>query len=450
MTIEESKNIKLENVLTNAHDLQSKYNIFVTILDKVKTNEIISPLANIPYVAKDNLSTKDVLTTASSNTLKNYVPVYDATVIKKLKDLGAILIGKTAMDELGMGGTGLKAHTGPVINPYDEMRITGGSSSGSAVAVATGLVPFSLGSDTGDSVRKPATYLGIVGYKPTYGLISRYGLIPFASSLDHVGVFTTNVNDAALVVNNLKGLDPNDMTTFDSSKIDLVSNLKKKNEYKLFYIKELMDVDYFNEVIKKIQASGIGVNAESIDINLLRAIKPAYDCISSAEATSNASNLTGIIFGPRGEGLSTEEMMIDYRTKNFCSSIKRRFVIGSFVLQKENQEKYFLNACRARRLIVERVNELLNNYDGLIVPASLDAAPKISELDNILSNEDELLLENIMIIGNFGGFPSITLPCSLIDNLPVGINITSKIMTDDKLLNIAYNLEQILEYKGVK
>lgn len=446
MTINEAKNIDLEEIITKSNEYQKKYNLFVTIISDIKKNNLNGPLANVVYTTKDNFSTKDILTTASSNTLKNYIPIYDATVISKLNSLGAINIGKTAMDELGMGGTGLTAHTGPVINPFDETRIPGGSSSGSAVSVATNLVPFSLGSDTGDSIRKPAAYLGVVGYKPTYGLISRYGLIPFASSLDHVGVFTTNVYDVALVVDNIKGLDENDMTTFDSSKMDLLSNLKDKVNPKLFYIEELGDVPYFQEVIKKLESTGIKVEPVSIDINILNALKPTYDCISSAETTSNNSNLTGILFGGMGEGESTEEMMIDYRTKNLNSEVKRRFVIGSFVLQKENQEKYFLNACRVRRLIVENISDLFNTYDGLIMPASGGVAPKIDELDSEVNEA----LENNLLIGNFGGFPSITIPAANIDNLPVGINLTCQIKEDAKLLNIAYNLEEIINYKGVK
>ena len=196
-----------------AHYFQEDYNSFVTILDKCKVRKRDSKLCGIPYALKDNFSTSGILTTASSNILKDYVPVYDATVYKKLKSCGATLVGQTVLDELAMGGTGTTGHTGVVRNPWDKNRMIGGSSAGSASCVALGIVPFSIGSDTGDSVRKPAAFGGVVGFKPTYGRISRYGLFSFASSLDHVGIFTRNVKDASIVTDVLKGYDPKDMVT---------------------------------------------------------------------------------------------------------------------------------------------------------------------------------------------------------------------------------------------
>ena len=216
--------------------VQDTLNSFVTICENATGNEVTDNiLSGIPYVAKDNLSTKDVLSTASSNTLKDYVPYFDATVIKRLKKCGAVLVGKSAMDELGMGGIGTTAHTGVVRNPWDKTRITAGSSAGSAAIVASGVVPFALGSDTGDSVRKPAAYCGIVGYKPTYGAISRFGLFPFASSLDHVGVLTRSVRDAAIVVDNVLGIDENDMTSIELEP-NLTNNLDNDIKgKKIFY-----------------------------------------------------------------------------------------------------------------------------------------------------------------------------------------------------------------------
>ncbi len=417
-------------------------------------------LNNIPYAVKDNISTKGILTTGSSNTLRDYVPIFNATIIDKLNQAGAVFIGKTVLDELGMGGTGLTGHTGIVHNPWDLSRITGGSSAGSAAAVASGIVPFALGSDTGDSIRKPAAYCGIVGFKPTYGLISRYGLFPFASSLDHLGVLTRNVEDAAIVVNQVKGLDYNDMTTFDSSNIDLIIDLKNNNNKKLFYIKELCNLEFynnpsdelklilnsFNETIKKTKTLGYDIFEESIDMNLLMALKPSYDCISSSEATSNNSNLTGIIFGPRESGQNTNEMMINYRTNNFSPLIKRRFIIGSYILQKENQEKYFLNSSRVRNMIVRKMNELFMQYDALILPSAGSIAPLINSSNDIIKGNINVL-ENHLVIGNFGGFPSISIPSDFINNLPVGISLTGKIMDDANILNIAYNIESILPYK---
>ena len=201
------------NSINLAKKYQDEYNSFVTIVDNYEKIDSDSKISGIPYALKDNVSTKGILTTASSNILSNYVPVYDATVYKKLKDAGALLMGKTVLDELAMGGTGMTGHTGIVRNPWDSSRQIGGSSAGSAASVALGIVPFAIGSDTGDSIRKPAAYGGVVGFKPTYGRISRYGLFAFASSLDHLGVFARNVRDVAIVTDIVKGHDIHDMTS---------------------------------------------------------------------------------------------------------------------------------------------------------------------------------------------------------------------------------------------
>lgn len=443
-----------------AHKYQEEYNSFVTIIDKFECKEKEKTLlTGIPYSLKDNFSTAGILTTASSNILRDYVPVYDATVYKKLKEAGAVLIGKTVLDELAMGGTGTTGHTGIVRNPWDKERIVGGSSSGSATSVALGIVPFSIGSDTGDSVRKPAAYTGIVGFKPTYGRISRYGLFPFASSLDHVGCLTTCVEDAAIVVDILKGPDKYDMTALkdDNKKYVEVLNNDIKGK-KLFYIKEICNIDEYEEVdeeltailnnfkavLEKCREIGFIVEEVSFDKNLLKTLYPTYMSISCAEATSNNANLTGILFGPRGEGNTIEEIMFSVRTKGFSELIKRRFVLGSYVLQKENKEKLFLNACRVRRLVVDKINELFKQYDGLILPAIGSIAPKIGEISDRLSDK-YLILENHLVIGNFGGFPSITIPSGLINNMPIAINITGRAMEDDLVLNIAYKIEQQLK-----
>ena len=448
----------IEDTLKKSHEVQDKLNAFVTICDDATGSVNENLLSGIPYVAKDNLSTKDILSTASSNTLKDYVPFFDATVIKRLKDKGAVLIGKSAMDELGMGGTGTTCHTGKVKNPWDITRITAGSSAGSAALVASGVVPYALGSDTGDSIRKPAAYCGIVGYKPTYGVISRFGLFPFASSLDHVGVLTRSVRDAAIVVDNVVGIDENDMTTIDlepNLTDNLNNDIKGKN---IFYIKNLLDnlsdneetnkiLEEFDKTIKHLEELGCTICGIDIDIKLLNAIFPTYVCLSCAEATSNDSNLTGIIFGPRGDGENYIDMIKDHRTKGFSSLIKRRFVIGSYVLQKENQEKYFLNAKRVRRLITNKMNELFKEFDAMIMPASGKIAPKFENVNEEISGNEQVL-ENLMAIGNFGGYPSITIPNGIVNEMPIGVNITGNIMKDKDVLNIAYKLESIYDFKG--
>ena len=448
-----------------AHYFQDDYNSFVTIIDKPKFKERESLISGIPYALKDNFSTSGILTTGSSNILKDYVPVYDATVYKKLKNAGATLVGKTVLDELAMGGTGTTGHTGIVRNPWDKERMIGGSSAGSAAAVALGIVPFSIGSDTGDSVRKPAALGGIVGFKPTYGRISRYGLFAFASSLDHVALFSRNVKDAAIVTDILKGYDRLDMVTLkdDGKKYTdtIEDDIKGK---KLFYIKEICDkelykdsndevlmevLDKFHELVGKCREQGFIVEEVSIDKKLLSAIYPTYMCISCAEATSNNANLTGIQFGPRGEGDSVEEIMFSSRTKGFSELIKRRFILGSYILQKENQEKLFLNAGRVRHMIVDKITELFKEYDGMILPASGGIASKFDESSEKLEKLSDryLILENHLAIGNFGGFPSITLPYGFVKDMPIGVNITGRIKEDDLVLNMANYVEKVTGYK---
>ena len=453
----------IEESLKLSHEVQEKCNAFVTILDDAKENEVTDNLlSGIPCGIKDNYSTKGVLSTGSSNTLKDYVPFFDATAYLKLKNAGAVMVNKTVLDEFGMGGTGTTGHTGVVKNPWNTERMCAGSSAGSAAAVAAGVYPYATGSDTGDSIRKPAAYCGIVGYKPTYGMISRYGLFPFASSLDHLGVLTRNVKDAAIVVDNMKGIDKYDMTSWDSSNINLANsldgNVKGK---KLCYVKEICDInnyknpseelklhlENFMKTIDKCRELGIEVDEVSVDQTLLNASPAVYVVISCAEATSNMSNLTGIVFGPRADGQTYEEMMKNYRTKGFSPLIKRRFVIGSYVLQAKNQERYFRNAQRVRRLLVDKWKELFKKYDAVILPVGSGPAKYLDNDKNMLSNDTDVLEEHLQI-GNYGGFPSITIPNGFIDNLPVGVNITGNCYDDENVLNIAYALESAMPYKN--
>ncbi len=444
-----------------AKQYQPAYNAFVTILEEKKEQNTSTILSGIPYALKDNISTKGILTTSSSNILKNYVPVYNATVYEKLERAGAVLMGKTVLDELAMGGTGTTGHTGIVKNPWDDTRQIGGSSAGSAAAVALGIVPFAIGSDTGDSIRKPAAFGGIVGFKPTYGRVSRYGLFSFASSLDHVGCFARNVKDIAYVTDIIKGEDPHDMTSLPDDNKKYTDTLDHDIKgRKLFYIKEAFEnyensdnleyketISKFLETVEKVRELGFVVEEVSFPKELLNAVYPTYMAISCAEATSNNANLTGIPFGVRGEGNSINEIMMDARTKGFSELIKRRFVLGSYILQKENQEKLFKNAQRVRRMIVDKMNALFKKYDGLLMPASGGIAPHFGEKDDQLSDR-YLILENHLVIANFGGFPSITLPSGFVNEMPIAINLTGRQFEDDVVLNMAYKIETITGCKN--
>jgi len=452
----------VKDSLKKSHETGKKYNPFVTIIDDAVSVDVTdSLLSGIPYGVKDNYAIKDILTTGSSNTLKDYVPFYTATAITNLNNVGGVPVNKTVMDEFGMGGTGITGHTGVVKNPWDIKRMCAGSSSGSAASVALGVYPYALGTDTGDSIRKPAAYCGIVGYKPTYGMISRYGVFPFSSSMDTLGVLTRSVEDAAIVVDAMKGFDDKDLTTWDSSDIKLYDSLTDKVKgKKLCYIKELCDIKRyknaskelaehlknFMNVIENAKSIGISVESVSIDEKLLYAVNPAYTVITCAEATSNLANLTSIIFGRRTEGDNYIDLMKNYRTEGFSSLIKRRLVIGSYVLSSENKDKYFYNAQRARRLIVDEWKKLFKSYDGVILPVCSGPAKPLDSKET--TDKDLLALENHLQIGNFGGFPSITIPSGFIFKLPVGINITGNCYKDSDVLNMAYALEGTTNHKN--
>lgn len=451
MPISERKAYALKKV----KELQDKLNASITIIedDEVKAD---GKLKGIPIALKDNISTKGIKTTAASDILDNYVPVYDATIVKKLKEAGAIFVSKTSMDELAMGGTNRTANIGPCHNPYDLDRITGGSSGGSAALVAAGAVPLAIGSDTGDSVRKPAAYCGIVGVKPSYGRISRYGIIPYASSLDHVGYFTTNVEDAALALEVLAGRDDLDMTSsyeevLEYSKL-LDANVKGRrlaifgNVYNAISDSSIKEA--FDKVIASLEDKGAIIKKVYFDDDLMKCLFPTYFIIANAEATANHSNLDGVRFGHRIDGDSMEDVMMATRTRGFSSFIKKRFVIGSYSLFEENQERILKKAQRVRRLIVEAVLNELKEVDALLAPASGSIAPRLDDPSSDELSDEYLIAENHMVIGNFGGLPSMTLPMGFKDDLPIGINITCNAFKEEEMFDIALAIENITGLKG--
>ena len=409
-------------------------------------------LWGIPFVIKDNMSTKDVPTTASSNILKGYIPVFDATVVKKLKDAKAVPIGKTTLDELAMGGTGTSGHLGVTHNPWDKSktRLVGGSSCGSAAATAAGIVPFALASDTGDSTRKPASFAGLVGLKPTWSRISRWGLFPFAPSLDTIGIFSRNVMDCAIVTSVLAGRDEKDATSSTEKVENYWKFVRKPCEKRnIAIVREIVDtisdkevVMAFNKTVSEFKNRGFKINEVSIPNEVLTSLFPTYFVISCAEATSNNANLDGIKFGPLSNGSTYEEVMCEARTKGFGELIKRRFVIGSFALMKENQNDLFLRAQRNRRRIVEIVNNILKDNDFIYLPAAPSIAPKINESSDRLSDE-YLIADNHLVLGNFAGLPSITLPIGFKNDMPFGANLMGRAFDEVGLFQVAYELEQI-------
>lgn len=440
---------------------QKRLNAFVTItkdealknienLD-VKENEI---LKGIPGVFKDNYNTKGIKTTASSKMLEDYVPVYNATVVDKLYEAGISLIGKSSMDELAMGGTNKSALTGPVFNPWDSSRIAGGSSGGSAALVGSGVVPFALGSDTGDSIRKPAGFCGVVGFKPTWGRISRFGVIPYASSLDHVGAFTRNVRDMAIVTEALAGRDDRDMTSSNLPVPHYLENLTSDIKgMKIAVLTTVSDEirnkdikENFEHVIATLKGLGAEVGEVTIPQYLARAILPTYTIIANSEATSNHSCLDGIKYGDRQPGSSTDEVMINSRTDGFGAHIKRRFILGNLALATENQERMFRKAQRVRRLIVEELNKIYSEYDIILTPNSGSVAPKLDEANDDRLSDEYIILENHLALGNFAGTPSISIPSGFSDKMPIAVNLMGRVFEEQTVLNAAYALEQALGF----
>ncbi len=418
----------------------------------------VKPLKDgIAIALKDNVSTKGILTTASCKILDNYVPVYNATIVDKLEANGFVTVCKASMDELAMGGTNLTALTGPVKNPYDLTRISGGSSGGSAVLVASGALSCAIGSDTGDSIRKPASFCGVVGVKPTYGRISRYGIIPYASSLDHVGYFTTCIDDATKLLEVLAGRDDKDMTSscLPVPNYSQLCNGDVKGK-KILVFKNVVDAisneevkKCFSKVIDNLKQDGAIVKEVYFNETLMKAILPTYYIIANAEATANHSNLDGINFGQRVDGGSIEEIMINSRSAGFGPWIKKRFIIGSYALFEENQDRILKKAHKIRRLIVDEVMKELKEADILIAPAAPGIAPKIEGTSTDELSEEYLVADNHMVIENFAGLPSLTLPMGFVDNMPVGVNVSANPFKEDVMFNVAKAIENKTGLKGL-
>lgn len=440
-------------------EVNKKLNAVTTIIDDYQNSDITieTPLSGQAIAIKDNFSTKGILTTASCNILKNYIPQYDATVITKLKQAGLKMVVKTTMDELAMGGTGTTPCQGVTHNPFDYDRIAGGSSSGSAALVGSGVIDLALGSDTGDSVRKPASYCGVVGVKPTYGRISRYGVIPYSSSLDHVGYFTRNVLQSAQLLEVLAGFDPKDMTS-SIEKVDDYSQITGDlTGKKIAIITNLMDAKKddelkkgFTNLLSDLEKAGVEISYVTMDQNLLDAIMPVYYIIANCEATANHANLDGIRFGIRQSGENLEEIMINSRTAGFGFLLKKRFVIGSYGLDDQHQEKIFKKAKRVRRLIVENYLKMLNGVDGILTMASDDVAPLINDVNNNMSanNDKHMLADNHLVLANFSGLPSMTLPLGKIDGLPYGVNLVMGAFKEKLMFDVALGLERLINEKG--
>jgi aspartyl-tRNA(Asn)/glutamyl-tRNA(Gln) amidotransferase subunit A len=348
-------------------------------IDKANCNSL---LYGIPYTLKDLYCTKNITTTAGSNILKEFDPMYSSTVYEKLIKAGAILINKSNLDEFGMGGTGMSNDFKHIINPYNESLIVGGSSGGAAIQVSLGIVPFALGTDTLDSIRTPASFFGIVGYKPTYGAISRYGIIPFSPSLDTVGINAQCVEDAAIVANVLCGADKKDMTSINIEIPNKLHILEKiniaiidgiedylSNEAKQIYLDNISKLSQKFNIIKK-----------KFDLKYIECVSPIYMILAYAETSSTLNNLTSIPFGNGDLSLPYNKRITDFRSKNLSLNIKKKLIIGDSFLSSKNYESVFMKAKKVRRVLVNEFNKLMDDVDCLIIPSHSMFAPSKENL----------------------------------------------------------------------
>lgn len=407
--------------------------------------EPVGALAGIPLALKDNICTKGILTTCSSKMLHNFIPPYDATVVELLRQAGTILLGKTNLDEFAMGSSTENSAFFTTRNPWDAERVAGGSSGGSAAAVAAGQALFSLGSDTGGSIRQPAAYCGVVGMKPTYGRISRYGLVAFASSLDQIGPFTQDVRDCALVLQALAVHDRRDTTSAAVDTPDYAAFL----EGGVRGLKIGVPREYFAEGIdQNVQAAvrkalsvliSLGAEAEEISLPHTEYGIPIYYLIAPAEASSNLARYDGIQYGFRVEADNLWEQYKKTRSQGFGAEVKRRIMLGTYALSSGYYEAYYLKALQARTLIKQDFDKALAKYDVLLTPTTPSTAFQVGAVEDPLT----MYMNDICTIpANLAGLPALSMTCGFIDGLPVGLQLMGKPFDEGTLLRVAYAYEQ--------
>lgn len=445
----------LESLFKRIGDIDKRIKAFVRLNEECVSKipeKKKGKLYGIPVLVKDNICVKDEETTCGSKILKGFKPPYDATVITRLKDEGAILIGKANMDEFAFGSSCETSCYGPTKNPWDLERIPGGSSGGSAAAVASDETILALGSDTGGSIRQPASLCGVVGLKPTYGRVSRYGLIAFASSLDQIGPITKDVKDAALMMNTIAGYDEMDSTSVDMAVPDYTRSLTKD-------IKGLrigVPKEYFIEGIDKEVESSVkkavavlkDLGAKVVEISLphTQYAVSAYYIVAPAEASSNLARFDGVQYGFRFENASNLiDMYIKTRSKGFGNEAKRRILLGAYCLSTGYYDAYYLKAQKVRTKIREDFDNAFKNCDCIITPTSPTAAFKIGEKMN---DPLSMYLSDIFTISaNLAGIPAISIPCGFTkDNLPIGLQILAKPFDEETLFRAAYTFEQSTDF----
>lgn len=418
------------------------------IQKRIDAGELTGPLAGVPVAVKDNMCTKGMLTTCSSRILGNFVPTYTAEAVVKLEEAGAVVIGKTNMDEFAMGSTTETSAYGVTKNPWNEAHVPGGSSGGSAAAVAADECFMALGSDTGGSIRQPASFCGVVGMKPTYGTVSRYGLIAYGSSLDQIGPLCKDVTDCAAILETIASHDAKDSTSVERNDTDFMSALVEDVEGMRIGIPR----DYFTEGLSgEVRESVLaaaellrqkGAVVEEFDLSLVDYAIPAYYTIAAAEASSNLERFDGIKYGYRAqdcEGLHA--MYKRTRSEGFGAEVKRRIMLGSFVLSSGYYDAYYLKALRVKALIKKAFDDAFAKYDIILSPAAPTTAP---ELGKSLQDPIRMYLGDIYTISvNLAGLPGICVPCGTDSKgLPIGVQLIGNCFEEKKLLTAAYTYEQ--------
>ncbi len=417
----------------------------------IDNKSLTGPLAGVPVAIKDNICTKDILTTCASKILSNFIPPYSAEAYINLERQGAILLGKTNMDEFAMGSTTETSAFGITKNPHDTSRVPGGSSGGSCAAVAADECFYALGSDTGGSIRQPSSFCGVTGIKPTYGTVSRYGLVAYGSSLDQIGPIAKDVTDCAVILEAISSYDPKDSTSVKRDSYDFTAGLV--NDVK--GLKIGLPKDYFGEGLdsqvsesilaaaKELEAKGAIL--EEFDLGLVDYAIPAYYTIASAEASSNLARFDGVKYGYRTEDADElHHMYKKSRSEGFGPEVKRRIMLGSFVLSSGYYDAYYLKALRTKALIKQAFDKAFDRYDIILGPAAPTTAPKFGEL---VSDPIKMYLSDIYTIStNLAGLPGISVPCGKDhEGLPIGVQMLAKCFDEKTLIRAAYTYEQTRE-----
>ena len=420
------------------------------IQKKIDAGELTGPLAGVPVAVKDNICTKGLKTTCASKILYNFLPTYNAEVIENLRRAGMVVVGKTNMDEFAMGSTTETSYFGVTRNPRNPEHVPGGSSGGSCAAVGAGEVLCALGSDTGGSIRQPSSFCGVTGLKPTYGAVSRYGLIAYGSSLDQIGPVARDVRDCAALFSVIASHDRKDSTSVELEDYDFMGALKDD----VSGLKVGIPNEYFGEGLdpqvkeRVLHAAGLleqkGAQVEHFDLGMLEYAIPAYYVIASAEASSNLERFDGVKYGFRAEEYrGLHDMYKETRSQGFGPEVKRRIMLGSFVLSSGYYDAYYLKALRTKALIKKSFDQAFAKYDVILAPAAPTAAPKLGES---LSDPLAMYLGDIYTVSvNLAGLPGISVPCgSTGEGLPVGVQILADCFKEKTILQAAYTLEQAL------